>query len=715
MSAAAFYAGLAGLFVFVALNVFIAVRLRARLLPDWHGSLARLGEAAITLGLVVCLAELLGLAGLIEIWSLLAVSALIAAFVWLKVLPASGSEPAPEPPQVPGWGKVLSLATVALVIAIWASFTSYSLDYGITNFDSVWYHLPFSAEMAQSGSVTGFQRPETVFLNWFYPQNSELVHALAMVFTGRDFVSIFINLGWASLALLAGWVVGRPYGRSHLTLLAVAVLMVAHSLVAREPGSAKNDIVAIALCLTSLAVLVNLAAARGRDDLPGLVRPGWGLALAGLAAGLAAGTKVTALAPVALVTLAVVFAAVPGRRLRVTGVWAGAGLIGGGYWYLKNLIASGNPLPQVENIGPVNLPGPERLQVGRPDFTVFHYIGDGEVWKDWFLPGLHHGFGDLWPLLLIAAAGGALLIAWKGQGRLLRALGAASMLAMLAYLVTPLTAAGAEGSPTGFAINLRFLIPALVMGLVLLPLLPVFSRRGPAIALAAVFSLLVVADGRLDAVFSQSGRVFGVAVAIGLVVIPAVAYRLWPRITAVNHGRKLAGAGVAGFLIVVAAVLMPLQSHYFDSRYKDFEPEAGLAGPYRWASGLSDTDIALAGSTAGFKQYGFYGEDLSNRITYVGEKTPAGGFRAIGGCGAFKKAVNGIGSGYLVTSPYLNFAEYSRPIASPEGLWMSNDPAAVRLQSSHGVTVWELTEPLTIDLCSKLPGAYDFTPGLEAD
>jgi len=46
---------------------------------------------------------------------------------------------------------------------------------------------------------------------------------------------------------------------------------------------------------------------------------------------------------------------------------------------------------------------------------------------------------------------------------------------------------------------------------------------------------------------------------------------------------------------------------------------------------------------------------------------------------------------------------------------LSNDPAAVRLQSSHGVTVWRLTEPLTIDLCSKLPGDYDFTPGLEAD
>ena len=162
MSAAAFYAGLAGLFVFVVLNVFIAVRLRARLLPDWHGSLARLGEATIALGLVVGTAELLGLAGLVEVWSLLAVSALIATFAWLKVLPAggpaSGIDTTPEPSQIPGWGKVLSLAAVALVIAIWASFTSYSLDYGITNFDSIWYHLPFSAEILLDCVLKRFQR-----------------------------------------------------------------------------------------------------------------------------------------------------------------------------------------------------------------------------------------------------------------------------------------------------------------------------------------------------------------------------------------------------------------------------------------------------------------------------------------------------------------------------------------------------------------------------
>ena len=67
--------------------------------------------------------------------------------------------------------------------------------------------------MFQTGSTICFYRPETVFTNWFYPQNSELVHAVGMVLGGRDFFSVFLNLGWLALALLAAWCIGRPYGR----------------------------------------------------------------------------------------------------------------------------------------------------------------------------------------------------------------------------------------------------------------------------------------------------------------------------------------------------------------------------------------------------------------------------------------------------------------------------------------------------------------------
>ncbi len=71
-----------------------------------------------------------------------------------------------------------------------------------------------------------------------------------------------------------------------------------------------------------------------------------------------------------------------------------------GWWYLRNLIRTGNPVPQVTSIGPFDLPGPEQLQVGRPDFSVAHYLTDGTVWKDYFLPGLDQGFGPAWPLLM---------------------------------------------------------------------------------------------------------------------------------------------------------------------------------------------------------------------------------------------------------------------------------------------------------------------------
>ena len=49
-------------------------------------------------------------------------------------------------------------------------------------------------------------------------------------------------------------------------------------------------------------------------------------------------------------------------------------------------------------------------------------------------------------------------------------MGGVALFGMLAYLFTPLSAAGAEGAPEGFGINIRYAIPALLAGLTLLPL-----------------------------------------------------------------------------------------------------------------------------------------------------------------------------------------------------------------------------------------------------
>ena len=217
---------------------------------------------------------------------------------------------------------------------------------------------------------------------------------------------------------------------------------------------------------------------------------GWPLAAAGFAVGLAAGTKFTVLAMAAALTVAVIVLAPAGRRWAAAGWWFLPALAGGGFWYLRNLIAIGNPLPQLENLGPISLPHPERLQTARPDFSIAHYATDTGVWREYFGPGLHHAFGALWPLVIGAAILGALLAIIRPSAppsgethkrgnrpslrftgdRIVRWMGGVALFGMLAYLFTPLSAAGLEGDPVAFAINVRYAIPALLIGLALLPL-----------------------------------------------------------------------------------------------------------------------------------------------------------------------------------------------------------------------------------------------------
>ena len=138
---------------------------------------------------------------------------------------------------------------------------------------------------------------ETVFTNWFYPQNSELLHAVGILLTERDTLSLFINFGW--LASPSSRLGDRPAVRARTaSVVAVAIVIECHTLVVREPGAAKNDIVAAALLLAADAIIIKYGAAA--KTRPG-AGEGLGLGLwrppRGVAVGLAAGTKVTVCSP----------------------------------------------------------------------------------------------------------------------------------------------------------------------------------------------------------------------------------------------------------------------------------------------------------------------------------------------------------------------------------------------------------------------------------
>ncbi len=121
-----------------------------------------------------------------------------------------------------------------------------------------------------------------------------------------------------------------------------------------------------------------------------------------------------------------------------------------------------------------------------------------------------------------------------------------------------------------------------------------------------------------------------------------------------------------------------------------------LDSAYRWARGVEDARIGLAGTSAGFAGYGFYGTDLSNRVRYLGEEGPHGAFNAIPTCAAFRAAVNAADLDYLVTAPFLNFLHPGDPIPSPEAAGCAARPpcarssAAARSPSGGWTVSWTL-------------------------
>jgi hypothetical protein len=737
----------------VAFSVgFSAYRLRGRFLPAWNGPPARLVEVIVAIALITWISEILGVFGLFYAGAVVAAAVVLAGACVLwpagpvgaaspTVLGARGTSaprgaPATPPPAGESfWSLLVMTGVIAVVVFHWAVTTKHALDRGIFNFDSLWYHMPFAADMAQSHSTMGMHHVDTVFTNWFYPQNSELLHAVGILLTGRDALSLFLNFGWLAVGFLAAWCIGRPYGRGSLTVVAAAILLECHTLVVRDPGAAKNDLAAAALLLAGIAILVELWGRRaGSPDQPavplarntsqkncgpeegGRLPVGWALAVAGLAVGLAAGTRVTVLAMAAALSLAVLVLAPAGRRWAAAAWWFGAALAGGAFWYLRNLVVAGNPLPEVEKLGPISLPHPERLQEGRPDFSIVHYATDTGVWRHYFSPGLHEAFGALWPLVVFGAAAAALVALLSGRDRMVRWLGAIALFGLLAYLFTPLSAAGAENEPVGFGINIRYVIPALLAGIVLLPLPRFFDDRRRQWGLMAALVLVFLGTDRPDDALHDPARVFALAFVVLAVLVPAGLCLARQR----RGGGAWLLAAPAALALAAIAIGYPLQRHYLDGRFANTGahdtqiPGMDLDSTYRWARGIEDSRIGIAGTTAEFAAYGLYGTDLSNRVVVLGAQGPHGAFNAIPTCAGFRAAVNAADLDYLVTSPFLNFLHPGRPIPSPEARWLRGEPAVLPLLHRGEVTVWKVAGELDPAACGQANAPLEEIPDTPA-
>jgi hypothetical protein len=560
---------------------------------------------------------------------------------------------------VPWWEPTAALAAVSLVVAEWGPGTIEAYRTGMNTIDTLWYHMPFAAQFAQSGSITSLQHINNDNIVAFYPASSEVVHAVGIVLLGNDLLSPIVNLGWLAMALLAGWCIGIRFGVPCLTLMAVACVMGTTELIADEPGSAYNDVVGIALVVAALAILANL-------DRPWDARAGdRSLLVAALAAGLSVGVKYPFAFPVVGLTVCVIAGLPKGRRVRTGLGWCGAAGATGVVWYARNLIDADNPLPNVHiAVGPVRLPSPPSL----PAFSLAHFLTDRSAWRVYFFPGLRQAFGPADVALLIFAAAGLFLsVVARPSSRDDKALplvvGVVGIVTLLGYLITPQPLL-----PSSFVYDLRFMALAVVLGLIALPV--VLCRLRWVTLLAGVYGATLVVTQFARGIWSAGPSLVAYhAVGPGLIAGTVVLGL---------------GAGMIGWrgdqrwtpftwrivtTTLVAALLVGgsfLQSFFLAHRYTT----GTLAPVYRWADTVHHARIGVSGPIL---IYPLYGNDLTNSVVFVADRTSHDYYSTPTDCVAWREAVDAGRFQFVVVTEIAN--QGRAPTNSAYG-WIRTDRSA---------------------------------------
>jgi Dolichyl-phosphate-mannose-protein mannosyltransferase len=590
------------------------------------GALERLPRAVaaalLTIAGLLAIYLVPGILGVLSRGTVVAAAVLLLAAVLILL---RGEERRPlaagAPLRLPRREELAEWAPAAIGIAIAAVTVLAALieraPAAVTNLDALNFHLPGVASWIQTGSYWEVNQYVPDLAHGNYPQNGDLLLTAAILPWHDDAFARLVGFPLLALAGLAVYALGRELGaRPASAALWAAVFASMPAVLQPATFEVLTDTLLLAALACGLLFLLRHWRTGARADL----------LLAGLGLGIAFGTKWYGVSSAAVVLACWAGAWLLARRPPGALVRAGAVLVGmvaaaGGFWLLRNLVESGNPLfpVRVAPLGLTLFDAPFDSARATAGFSIAHYFGRPGVIIDDIAPALWKTVGAAAVLFGIAALAALALFAAdrrRGRERDLRV----AMLAVLAlalaaaYTVTPYTALGLEGHPIYAAFNVRYLAPALLAAAPLAAWLPgrVPRLRGLWAALG-LLALLLACERSLDELGRTPKLQAALLVAVAAtVLLAALRWGARPPLRA-----RWGAAAVAAAVLALAAAGQWLQRHFNDSRY------AGVDPVYTWvqADAPAGHRIGVVGDwgvTDISPVWPLFGPRLGNRVHYVG-------------------------------------------------------------------------------------------------
>ncbi len=491
---------------------FVAVRVARAVAPE-DGLVRATVAVLIGLAQVVGVPLLLAMAGVLGPEPALGLHLVLALVVWRLVRPPDAVREEGDADRRGGAvaaGVGVALASLALIPALLGRLSE--------DFESRHYHIANLASWLQRESLWPLPFQNPAFATATHPGNGETVGLWLALPTHGDH-SIYVgNVAFGLLAVLAVALLARRLGgRAWVGALGAIAVLGTPVLFGSQAHSLGTDLAAAGPLIAAVAFL-HLAVREGP-------RP-W-LWLAGVAAGLAVGSKYSAMVPAALLLAGAAVVVRPTRDL-----WRllpGLALFAGP-WLLRNALATGNPIfPQgVEALGWPGYSSPLESISG----PLLGHLARFET------AALAEWIRLLWrlwgPVVLLLPLGA--VAALRSRDR--RWLGVLAMAWLLAYASTPFT-----GQSQVMGINTRYALPAVLLGVALA------SASLPKLLLAPVIGVALVFDA-VHLLDPETLRRPDLELGWGALVAAALGAAAW---LAWNHPPKL------GFLrsrpAAVAAVL----------------------------------------------------------------------------------------------------------------------------------------------------------------